>query len=139
MTSVGSIGGGWMSGAMINRGVPVNKARKIAMLICALLVVPVVTAANVTSLWMAVGIIGLAAAAHQGWSANIFTTASDIFPKESSRLCCWAGCFRWFYRRNDIINFVRIYCRSNWKLHGVIHHMRFSVSACFGYHATLDI
>jgi MFS transporter, ACS family, hexuronate transporter len=83
MTSVGSIGGGWMSGAMINRGVPVNKARKITMLICALLVVPVVTAANVTSLWMAVGIIGLAAAAHQGWSANIFTTASDMFPKKA--------------------------------------------------------
>ena len=83
MTSVGSIGGGWMSGAMINRGVPVNKARKITMLVCALLVIPVVTAANVTSLWMAVGIIGLAAAAHQGWSANIFTTASDMFPKKA--------------------------------------------------------
>ena len=83
MTTVGSIGGGWLSGAMINRGVPVNKARKITMLICAILVVPVVTAANVTSLWLAVGIIGLAAAAHQGWSANIFTTASDMFPKKA--------------------------------------------------------
>jgi ACS family hexuronate transporter-like MFS transporter len=83
MTSVGSIGGGWISGAMINRGIPVNKARKIAMLTCALLVVPVVTAANVTSLWLAVSIIGLAAAAHQGWSANIFTTASDMFPKKA--------------------------------------------------------
>jgi ACS family hexuronate transporter-like MFS transporter len=83
MTSVGSIGGGWISGALINRGVPVNKARKMTMLICALLVIPVVTAANVTSLWLAVGIIGLAAAAHQGWSANIFTTASDMFPKKA--------------------------------------------------------
>jgi ACS family hexuronate transporter-like MFS transporter len=83
MTTVGSIGGGWLSGAMINRGMPVNKARKMTMLLCAILVVPVVTAANVTSLWLAVGIIGLAAAAHQGWSANIFTTASDMFPKKA--------------------------------------------------------
>jgi ACS family hexuronate transporter-like MFS transporter len=83
MTSIGSVGGGWISGAMINRGVAVNKARKIAMLICAILVIPVVSAANITSLWLAVGIIGLAAAAHQGWSANIFTTASDMFPKKA--------------------------------------------------------
>jgi MFS transporter, ACS family, hexuronate transporter len=83
MTSIGSVGGGWISGAMINRGVAINKARKIAMLICAILVIPVVSAANITSLWTAVGIIGLAAAAHQGWSANIFTTASDMFPKKA--------------------------------------------------------
>ena len=83
MTSIGSIGGGWLSGAMINHGMEVNKARKITMLIFALLVVPVVIAANVTNLWTAVGIIGLAAAAHQGWSANIFTTASDMFPKKA--------------------------------------------------------
>jgi ACS family hexuronate transporter-like MFS transporter len=83
MTSVGSVGGGWISGALINRGVSVNKARKMTMLTCAVLVIPVVTAANVTSLWLAVGIIGLAAAAHQGWSANIFTTASDMFPKKA--------------------------------------------------------
>jgi MFS transporter, ACS family, hexuronate transporter len=83
MTSVGSIGGGWISGAMINRGTDVNKARKITMLICALLVVPVIAAANMTNLWLAVVIIGLAAAAHQGWSANIFTTVSDMFPKKA--------------------------------------------------------
>ena len=52
------------------------------MLIFALLVVPVVIAANVSNMWLAVGIIGLATAAHQGWSANIFTTASDMFPKK---------------------------------------------------------
>ena len=83
MTSIGSIGGGWISGALINRGVAVNKSRKIAMFICAILVVPVISAASITSLWLAVGIIGLAAAAHQGWSANIFTTASDMFPKKA--------------------------------------------------------
>ncbi|MGA7160212.1 MAG: MFS transporter [Bacteroidota bacterium] len=82
MTSVGSIGGGYLSGAMIKRGMAVNKARRVTMLIFALLVVPVVTAASVSNMWLAVGIIGLAAASHQGWSANIFTTASDMFPKK---------------------------------------------------------
>jgi ACS family hexuronate transporter-like MFS transporter len=81
MTSVGSIGGGYLSGAMIKRGMAINKARKITMLIFAVLVVPVVTAANISSMWLAVAVIGLATAAHQGWSANIFTTASDMFPK----------------------------------------------------------
>jgi MFS transporter, ACS family, hexuronate transporter len=83
MTSVGSIGFGYLSGALIKRGMAVSKARRLAMLICALLVVPVVTAANVTDMWLAIFIIGVAAAAHQGWSANIFTTASDMFPKKA--------------------------------------------------------
>ncbi len=81
MTSVGSIGGGYLSGAMIKRGMAINRARRITMLIFAVLVVPVVTAANISSMWLAVGIIGVATAAHQGWSANIFTIASDMFPK----------------------------------------------------------
>lgn len=83
MTSIGSIGFGYLSGAMIKRGMEVNKSRRIAMLICALLVVPVITAASTTDMWLAIMIIGLAAAAHQGWSANIFTTASDMFPKRA--------------------------------------------------------
>jgi MFS transporter, ACS family, hexuronate transporter len=83
MTSVGSIGFGYLSGAMIKRGMPVNKSRRLAMLICALLVVPVITAASVTDMWLAIIIIGVAAAAHQGWSANIFTTVSDMFPKKA--------------------------------------------------------
>jgi MFS transporter, ACS family, hexuronate transporter len=83
ITTIGSVGGGWASGALINRGVPVDKARKIVMLACALLIVPIVSAANVSSLWLAVGFIGLATAAHQGWSANIVTTVSDMFPKKA--------------------------------------------------------
>src|SRR5512140_1464856 len=83
MTSVGSIGGGWLSGALINRGIPVNKSRALAMLTCALLVLPVVFAGEIKDMWLAVLIIGLAAASHQGWSANIFTTASDMFPKKA--------------------------------------------------------
>ncbi len=82
MTSVGSIGGGWLSGLFIKRGWTINKGRKIVMLISALLVVPIVFASVVPE-WWAVLLIGLAAAAHQGWSANIFTTASDMFPKKA--------------------------------------------------------
>lgn len=83
MTTVGSIGGGWISSALIKRGIAIAKSRRIAMLICAVLVVPVVLAANITDMWLAVLIIGLAAASHQGWSANIFTIASDHFPKKA--------------------------------------------------------
>jgi ACS family hexuronate transporter-like MFS transporter len=81
MATLGSVAGGWLSSLMINRGYSVNASRKTAMLICALLVVPIMFAARVSSLWAAVGLIGLAAAGHQGWSANLFTLASDTFPR----------------------------------------------------------
>ncbi len=80
---VGSIGGGWLSSWLINRGWTVNRARKVAMLLCALAVVPIVFASRVTNLWMAVALISLAAAAHQGWSANLFTLTSDMFPRRA--------------------------------------------------------
>jgi len=83
MTTVGSVGGGWLSSAFIKRGWAINKARKAVMLLCALCIVPIVFAATVTDLWLAVLLIGLAAAAHQGWSANLFTTVSDMFPKRA--------------------------------------------------------
>ncbi len=82
MTSIGSIGGGWLSGVFIKKGWSINKGRKVVMLICALLIVPIVFA-SVVSEWWAVFLIGLAAASHQGWSANLFTTASDMFPKRA--------------------------------------------------------
>ncbi|HBB97986.1 MAG TPA: MFS transporter [Blastocatellia bacterium] len=80
---IGSIGGGWLSSTLIKRNWSVNKARKTAMLVCALAVVPVIFAARASHLWVAVGFVGLAAAAHQGWSANIFTMASDMFPRRA--------------------------------------------------------
>ncbi|MDX1940862.1 MAG: MFS transporter [Saprospiraceae bacterium] len=83
MTTIGSIGGGYLSGYFIKKGWPVFRARKIAMLIFALCVVPIVTAQFATNVWVAVALISLAAAAHQAWSANIFTTASDMFPKKA--------------------------------------------------------
>jgi ACS family hexuronate transporter-like MFS transporter len=80
---IGSIGGGWLSSSLIKRGWTVNKARKTAMLICALAVVPIMFAAKASNLWVAVGFVSLAAAAHQGWSANIFTLVSDMFPRRA--------------------------------------------------------
>lgn len=82
-TTVGSIGGGYLSSYFIKKGWPVFKARKTAMLIIALCVVPIMGAQFTTDLWTVVGLISLAAAAHQAWSANIFTTASDMFPKRA--------------------------------------------------------
>ena len=64
-------------------GWTINRSRKTAMLVCALAVVPIVIASTTSSLWLAVVLIGIAAAAHQGWSANIFTLSSDMFPKQA--------------------------------------------------------
>jgi MFS transporter, ACS family, hexuronate transporter len=83
VADVGSIGGGWLSSRLIKGGWSVNAARKTAMLVCALAVVPIIFASQVKDLWSAVALISLAAAAHQGWSANIFTTASDMFPRRA--------------------------------------------------------
>lgn len=80
---MGSVAGGWLSSTLIKRGWTVNRARKTAMLICALCVVPVMFVSRVSGLWPAVALIGLATAAHQGWSCNIFTTASDMFPRRA--------------------------------------------------------
>lgn len=83
IADVGSIGGGWLSSRLISRGWTINAARKTAMLVCALCVVPIIFAANTSSLWLAVILVGIAAAAHQGWSANIFTFSSDMFPRRA--------------------------------------------------------
>ncbi len=82
-TSVGSIGGGYLSGYLHKRGFTIFRARRMAMLVFAFCVVPVMLIYFVTDKWQAVGLISLAAAAHQAWSANIYTTASDVFPKKS--------------------------------------------------------
>jgi MFS transporter, ACS family, hexuronate transporter len=81
ISSAGSVGGGWISAVLLRRGHSVNIARKMALLVCALAVLPVVYAPYSLHLWVVVGLVGLAAAAHQGWSANLFTLPSDTFPK----------------------------------------------------------
>jgi len=86
MATVGGIWGGWLPMRLVNKGWPNFKARKTSMLIFAFLVIPVVFAqmAGNINVWLAVIIIGIAASAHQAWSANIFTTVSDMFPKKAT-------------------------------------------------------
>ena len=77
----GSIGGGWLPAKFLKLGWSLNAARKSAMLLCAVVVVPVMAAGSAGHLWWAVALVGLATAAHQGWSANLYTIVSDTFPK----------------------------------------------------------
>lgn len=79
----GSIFGGWLSGSFMKKGWTTNKARKMTLLICALIILPVSYVAITESKWLAVVLIGIAAAGHQAWSANIFTLVSDVFPKKA--------------------------------------------------------
>jgi MFS transporter, ACS family, hexuronate transporter len=81
LADVGSVGGGWFSSMLMKRGWSANGARKTAMFACALCILPVVFAPHVDGKWAAVWLIGLAAAAHQGFSANLFTLTSDMFPR----------------------------------------------------------
>lgn len=83
IADIGSIGGGWLSSTFIKRGWTINRARKTAMLICAIAVTPIIFASQVKNIWVAAVIIGFAAAAHQGWSCNLFTTTSDMFPRNA--------------------------------------------------------
>lgn len=85
LSTIGSIWGGWLPMKFINSGWPVFRSRKTSMLIYACLALPVVFAQYLGGfhMWLAVGIIGIATAAHQAWSANIFTTVSDMFPKKA--------------------------------------------------------
>lgn len=86
LATVGSVFGGWLPMYFIKRGWTVFRARKTSMLIYAFSVLPVMFAQYLGSfnMWLAVFIIGLAMAAHQAWSANIFTTVSDMFPKKAT-------------------------------------------------------
>ena len=81
--SGGGIGGGWLSSKLLKRGWTVNAARKTALLVCALCVVPVLATPLVANPWMAVALVGLAAAAHCGFAANLFTLVSDTVPQQA--------------------------------------------------------
>ena len=83
ISDAGSIAGGWLSSRLIRRGLSVNASRKCAMLVCALSVLPIAIVYRISGLWPATLVIGLAAAGHQGFSANLFTLASDLFPSRA--------------------------------------------------------
>jgi ACS family hexuronate transporter-like MFS transporter len=82
IADAGSIGGGWLSSHFLKMGWSINAARKTTLLICAILVVPIYWASGIDDLWPAVILIGLGMAAHTGWSANMYTLATDFFPKK---------------------------------------------------------
>jgi ACS family hexuronate transporter-like MFS transporter len=81
MADIGSVLGGWRSSRLLKRGVPLGRARKMAMLACALCALPVAGAMYASNLWLAVAVIGLACACHQGFSANLYALPSDLFPR----------------------------------------------------------
>ena len=83
MADIGSVSGGWLSMRLINRGWSINAARKTVMLGCALCVTPVFLVSQQIGLWPSVFLIGLAAASHLGFSANLFTVATDTVPKHA--------------------------------------------------------
>lgn len=83
MADAGSLLGGYASGALIKKGWSINKARKITMLVCAIIILPVSVVPVLTSKWLAVFLIGLAAAGHQSWSINGYTLVPDVFPKKA--------------------------------------------------------
>jgi len=83
IADVGSIAGGWLSSALLKRGWTANRARKATLFICALGAVPIAVAPTVRSEWLAVAVLGIATAAHQGWSCNVFTLVSDMFPRRA--------------------------------------------------------
>jgi MFS transporter, ACS family, hexuronate transporter len=93
IADVGSVGGGWISSALIKRGWSVNRARKTTMLAMALLIVPTTLVSRAPGMWAAVLIVGVAAAAHQAWSANVYTLASDMFPKSAVGSVVGIGAF----------------------------------------------
>lgn len=84
LADLGSIYGGYLSGYFMKKGWTVNKARKVTLLICAIMILPVCYVAFVENKWLAVVLIGIGAAGHQAWSANIFTLVSDVFPKKAT-------------------------------------------------------
>jgi MFS transporter, ACS family, hexuronate transporter len=83
VSDMGSIFFGWLSSKFVSMGWEVGRARKTTMLLCGLCVVPIFFASITNNIYIAVGLIALATAAHQGWSANVFTMGSDMFPKNT--------------------------------------------------------
>jgi MFS transporter, ACS family, hexuronate transporter len=81
--SLGSVSGGWMSSALLRTGWSLNASRKTAMFVCALAATPIMIAARTTNAWLAVCLVAVAAGAHQGWSANLYTVVSDMFPRSA--------------------------------------------------------
>jgi ACS family hexuronate transporter-like MFS transporter len=93
IADVGSVAGGWLSSTLLARGWSVNRARKTAMLLMACLIVPTAFVTHAPNQWTAVIMVAVAAAAHQGWMANVFTLPSDMFPRSAVGSVVGIGAF----------------------------------------------
>jgi ACS family hexuronate transporter-like MFS transporter len=125
--TVGSVLGGWLAGRFLNAGWTINRARKSAMLVCALCVVPIFAVAKIQSLWGAVVLISLAVAAHQGWSANLLTLPSDLFPKGAVASVVGIGTFA------GAIGGTLIAAATGWLLQKTHSYVVIFVIAAFAY------
>ena len=125
--TVGSVLGGWLAGRFLNAGWTINRARKSAMLVCALCVVPILAVAKIQSLWGAVALISLAVAAHQGWSANLLTLPSDLFPKGAVASVVGIGTFA------GAIGGTLIAAATGWLLQKTHSYVDIFVIAAFAY------
>ena len=105
IATAGGVLGGWLAGKLLAKGWTINKARKIALLVCALCVVPIFIAPYVPAVWMAVVIAGIAGSAHQGWSANLFSVVADTMPKETISSIVGMGGFA-AYMTGGFVNII---------------------------------
>jgi ACS family hexuronate transporter-like MFS transporter len=106
LAAIGGVAGGWLAGWLLARGWSVNGARKIALLACALSVVPVFFAPFAGSVWLAVLIVGLAGSAHQGWSANLFSIVSDTMPRQAISSVVGLGGFMGYFTGGFVNEFT---------------------------------
>jgi ACS family hexuronate transporter-like MFS transporter len=109
IASIGGIAGGWLPGWLLGRGWTVNAARKTSLLACAVAVLPIYLAPHVSQVWLTVLIVGLAGSAHQGWSANQFSFASDTMPRHAVSSLVGLGGFIAYFTggfMTEIIGFI---------------------------------
>ncbi|MBD5780927.1 MFS transporter [Pelagicoccus sp. NFK12] len=105
VATAGGVLGGWFAGKLLAKGWSLNKARKTALLVCALCVVPIYFAPFVPSVWMAIAIVGIAGSAHQGWSANLFSVVGDTMPREAISSVVGMGGFA-AYMTGGFVNII---------------------------------
>lgn len=132
-SSVGSIFGGWLPIPFLKIGLAPQRARLTAMLVCALAVVPIFTAGHLRSEWTAIALLSLATAAHQGWSANLFTTASDMFPKSAVGAVVGIG------TSASSIGGMLIAAAAGWILHLTHSYVSLFIIAAFAYLVALAL
>jgi MFS transporter, ACS family, hexuronate transporter len=105
VATAGGVLGGWFAGKLLAKGWSLNKARKTALLVCALCVAPIFLAPFVPTVWMAVAIVGIAGSAHQGWSANLFSVVADTMPRETISSVVGMGGFA-AYMTGGFVNII---------------------------------